>query len=233
MVYYFRKDAAEYEEFKLQTDTLQRQIFYKKWTVRSFFLYAGLTVLLLLIFDRLSAVAIIPGEFSTFSERIQNSISAENSIINKRFLLTLVVIFIVTSLVSPSLIAYIRRGKSDKLMAGDIQPLLPRNRSEKFWGVIISVNAGVSEELFFRLTLPLLLFYILGNVVAAFAVSAVLFGLIHLYQGWAGVIFTFILGVVFTLVYLGTGHLWVVITAHAAINLNGLILQPFFMSVFR
>lgn len=232
-VYYFRNDAAEYEEFKLQTDSIQRRAFYKKWTVRSFFHYSGLTVFLLLMIGRLNAVAVLPGEFSSFSVTIQNNISADNSVINRRFLLMLIVIFIVTSLVSPTLIAYLTRGNANNLMAGNIQPLLPRNGSEKFWGVVISVNAGISEELFFRLTLPLLLFYILGNAVAAFTAAAILFGLVHLYQGWAGVMFTFVLGIVLTLVYLGTGQLWIVIIAHAAINLNGLILQPFLTARLR
>ncbi len=31
MIYYFRKDTAEYAEFKAQSDTVQRQAFYRKW----------------------------------------------------------------------------------------------------------------------------------------------------------------------------------------------------------
>lgn len=66
-----------------------------------------------------------------------------------------------------------------------------------------------------------------------FAASALIFGLVHFYQGWAGVILTTFPGVILTLVYLATGHLWIAMVVHAAIDLNGLILQPFLASLIR
>lgn len=233
MAWYLRKDAAEYAEFKSLTGTVQRQNFYKLWTVHSFFLYAGLTVIALLIFDRLNDLLTLPAEFQPLATQIRNSLADENEFFDPNLLPVLVTVFIVSSLISPTLIAYLTRKKAQQLIIGDIQPLMPRNRPEKFWAAIISINAGLSEELFFRLLLPLLLVLVLGDVVAAFAVSALSFGLVHFYQGWAGVILTTILGGILTLVYLGTGHLWIAIIVHAAIDLNGLILQPFLASLIR
>src|SRR5581483_523580 len=43
------------------------------------------------------------------------------------------------------------------LMLGDVEPLMPRNGAETFWTAMLSINAGIGEELFFRLTLPLLI----------------------------------------------------------------------------
>ena len=94
------------------------------------------------------------------------------------------------------------RGPPKILTLGDIEPLMPRNGAETLWTGLLSINAGVGEELFFRLALPLLIVLVTGNVVAAFAVAAIMFGLVHVYQGWVGVLATTFLGFVFTGVYL-------------------------------
>ena len=44
------------------------------------------------------------------------------------------------------------------LSARDIHALLPRNRGELRYGALLSVNAGVVEELLFRLAFPVLIF---------------------------------------------------------------------------
>ena len=75
---------------------------------------------------------------------------------------------------------------------------MPRNGAETVWTGLLSINAGIGEELFFRLALPLLIVLVTGNVIAAFAVAAIVFGLVHVYQGWVGVLATTFLGVVFT-----------------------------------
>jgi len=231
MIYYLRVDGAEYAEFKSQTDTVARQAFYRRWTIRSFFAYAVVTIVLLGLFDRLTALVEMPKEFAQLAEQLGGILSQDNSFIDIELVRILVILFVVSSIVSPSIIAILSRGKIETAMAGDVLPLLPTNRPEKIWGFVISFNAGISEELFFRLLLPLLFTYILGNTFAAFAVAAVLFGLIHCYQGWVGVIATTVLGALLTLVYLGTGNIWIAVVAHAALDINGLLLQPYLKSV--
>jgi membrane protease YdiL (CAAX protease family) len=85
----------------------------------------------------------------------------------------------------------------------------------------------LSEELFFRLALPLLLVVLTGNAALAFVIATATFGLMHLYQGWAGVIATTLVGAVMSAIYLATGSIWIVIILHAAIDLNGLIVMPY------
>ncbi len=111
-------------------------------------------------------------------------------------------------------------------MLGDIAPLLPRNGAESAHAAVLSLNAGLSEELFFRLLLPLLLVLTLHNSGVAFIVAAIVFGLVHLYQGWVGVLVTTAMGLMLTALYLATRSIWVVVGVHALFDLFGLVLRP-------
>jgi membrane protease YdiL (CAAX protease family) len=124
-------------------------------------------------------------------------------------------------------------GKASALQIGDIDALMPRNGAESLWAALISLNAGISEELFFRLLLPLLLALLTGNVVAAFAVAALVFGLVHVYQGWMGVLATGFLGLVFSVLYLASGSLIAAMAAHALLDLFGLVVRPTLVRMLR
>jgi membrane protease YdiL (CAAX protease family) len=114
----------------------------------------------------------------------------------------------------------------EQKLLGDIAPLLPRNADERKWTALLSVNAGLGEELFFRLMLPLLIIQVTGNAIFAFAAAGLIFGLVHFYQGWVGVAATTVAGFLFTAVYLASGILWIAVLLHALMNLNSLWLQP-------
>lgn len=121
----------------------------------------------------------------------------------------------------------VMRGRIDEIPAvGDIRAILPRNRGELPYGAGLALTAGVVEELLFRLALPALLFGITGNGVVAFTAAAVLFGLLHLYQGPMGMLFATILGLVFTLFYVLSGSILLPIVLHAAVDLRSLVLIP-------
>ncbi|MDR6786942.1 membrane protease YdiL (CAAX protease family) [Sphingomonas sp. BE138] len=117
-----------------------------------------------------------------------------------------------------------RRGWRTTL--GDARAVLPVRRAELGWGVVLAIVAGVTEELFFRLLLPLSVVLVGGSAVLGFAVATLLFGYAHLYQGWRGVVATVLAGVVLALVYLVSAKLWVAMLVHAVIDLNGLVLRP-------
>ncbi len=120
----------------------------------------------------------------------------------------------------------LRRSNAELPTIGDIGSLLPRTRGELIYGAGLSVNAGLVEELLFRLGMPALLFGITGNGVIAFTLAAVLFGLLHLYQKFWGVLGATILGLAFSVVYLLTNSIVVVIVIHALIDLRSLVLIP-------
>jgi uncharacterized protein len=109
---------------------------------------------------------------------------------------------------------------------GDVQALLPRNRAELPYGAALSINAGIVEELLFRLAMPALIFAFTNNVVISVVGSVVVFGALHAYQGIAGVVGATVIGAVLMAVYLGTESIVVAIVVHALFDLRSLVLIP-------
>lgn len=104
--------------------------------------------------------------------------------------------------------------------------LMPRSRAELPWGTAVAIVAGATEEPFFRLVLPLLVALATGSAVAGFLLSTLIFGALHRYQGWRGMLATTAFGAVMAWVYLASGALWLVVVLHALVDLNGLVLWP-------
>jgi membrane protease YdiL (CAAX protease family) len=135
-------------------------------------------------------------------------------------------IAILAGAVGGSLIVKRFGSKGKPPVLGDIEALMPRNGAETACTALLALNAGVSEELFFRLLLPLLLIGLFENATLSFGVAAVVFGLVHIYQGHAGVIATTILGLVFSVLYLWTQNPWIAAAAHVFLDLFGLVIRP-------
>lgn len=119
----------------------------------------------------------------------------------------------------------IRRGRRP-FSAGDIERILPRRGSEFGWTALLGIAAGVVEELFFRLALPLFAVLATGSAPLGFALATLLFAGAHRYQGWAGMAFSGVAGTLLATLYLATGELWFAMLIHALLNLNGLVLRP-------
>jgi membrane protease YdiL (CAAX protease family) len=119
----------------------------------------------------------------------------------------------------------LRRGKRDWSI-GEIAHLQPREPGAFGWAALLSIVAAATEELFFRLVLPLLIAKVAGSAWIGLGAALLLFAFAHRYQRLAGVVGTAIGGAFLTLLYLRTGTLWLPIAAHAAINLNGLVIRP-------
>ncbi len=66
---------------------------------------------------------------------------------------------------------------------------------------------------------------LVGGVWGPVLISSFLFGLGHAYQGWAGVLQTALIGVVFARLALRWGRLWPLIIAHGALNTISLALM--------
>lgn len=118
------------------------------------------------------------------------------------------------------------RGKPEGALFGDARALLPRGPDELGWAAAVAVTAGVTEEAYFRLLLPLLATQAFGNAVAAFAGATLLFGAAHRYQGWRGVAATTVAGSAMAAAYLATGSLWAAMAFHAAGDLGHLVVRP-------
>ena len=129
------------------------------------------------------------------------------------------------------LIARVRR--REPMTLGDVSNVVPRRVGDLGWGVLVSMVAGVGEELYFRLALPLVLLLLGMGAIWAFAASALLFGWAHRYQGVLGIGATAVIALLFTATYLLTGQLWVAIVLHVALDLNGLIVRPVVAGMIR
>ncbi|HEY0427018.1 MAG TPA: type II CAAX endopeptidase family protein [Pyrinomonadaceae bacterium] len=134
-----------------------------------------------------------------------------------------VAIALLLSLIILPLLA--KSGKN--VVAGDIESLLPHTKNEKLWYVLVALSAGVCEEIVFR-GYGLRLFESIGFTgIPLLIVTAVVFGLVHIYQGFVGVIMTAIMGAFLTLIYIQTGSLWWSIAAHIFIDLRVLLIVAF------
>ena len=114
---------------------------------------------------------------------------------------------------------------SEKLRAqlGGVAAISPRTAFELPAFLGVSLTAGFCEELLFRGFLIWVLQPLVGLWLAA-ALSALLFGAAHAYQGLAGVIRTGLFGLVFTAIVLLTGSLWPAIVLHAVVDAMGGVL---------
>jgi uncharacterized protein len=105
--------------------------------------------------------------------------------------------------------------------------LMPSTSKEKVLYGLVAISAGVTEEILYRgfLTYVLLTSFPALGIWLSIFVAAFLFGLGHLYQGISGVLRTFILGLILSMVYLATGTLLLCIIIHMLIDLAGTLLE--------
>ena len=97
---------------------------------------------------------------------------------------------------------------------------MPQSAEERRWWVVISVLAGVSEEITWRGVQPALLAYVTGSPVAGMVLSAVAFGAAHAIQGFrsAAIIVLFALG--FQMLVWISGTLVLAMIVHAAYDVT-------------
>jgi uncharacterized protein len=117
-----------------------------------------------------------------------------------------------------------KAGKAAKKLAF----MLPSTREERRWWWLVSITAGICEEIVYR---GFLLHYFHGlpfhwSLTWALVGSSVIFGIGHLYQGLAGAAQTFVIGFLFGAIFLLTGNLLLPVVLHALIDLRVLALLP-------
>lgn len=215
------RERRDYARFKRLRSTVARQKVYRRWVVEAFLSLGGL------------AAATILGGWASI-EPLRRAAQGWPPIAASRDLLAEpygpavgigVAVVVVGFLVLPVLL--LRGTAVDEAPAvGDIRALLPRTRGELPYGAALSVNAGVVEELLFRLGLPALVFAVSGEAVVAFVAATLLFGLLHAYQGPTGVLASTVVGAIFVYLYLVTGSILVPIALHALFDLRSMVLIP-------
>jgi membrane protease YdiL (CAAX protease family) len=207
------KDRREYQRFKRYRATLKRQAMFRKWLIDSLWSIGGVSLVLIALswqfigplLAELQAILPIPASLAWA-----------------------VVIGMIAGLGILTVVGIrsARRHPEDIPTVGDIGSMLPRNKQELRYGWALSINAGISEELLFRLAMPAVIYGASGNALLALIVPLVLFGALHLYQGPAGIIGTAVIGSVMALAYIGTGTVIAPILMHALVDLRSLVVIP-------
>ncbi|MGB6235307.1 MAG: CPBP family intramembrane glutamic endopeptidase, partial [Candidatus Acidiferrales bacterium] len=83
-------------------------------------------------------------------------------------------------------------------------------------GLVFTV--AVCEEFIYRGFIEGLFQQMFSSVVLGALISASLFAIAHLYQGRRGILTTFVVGLVFSVVRIWTGSLWPSILIHFAVD---------------
>lgn len=98
-----------------------------------------------------------------------------------------------------------------------VRELLPRTGVERATFTGLSLTAGLGEELAYRGYVIPVLAGVVGTPFAA-AVSSVVFGVLHVYQGPLGMVRSASLGALLAWGFLASGSLWPAAAAHAILD---------------
>lgn len=215
-----RKDRLEYQRFKRYRSTQRRQAMFRKWVLESLGWFGGSAfIVIVLVWNfipgMLAQVESWPA-MAGFRDLLDSSDLASGLIVGGSIGLFAGLLAMV----------FLGRNAAEVPTIGDIHSLLPRNRAELKFGWALSVNAGFVEELLFRLAMPTLIYAVFGNALLAIVASLLIFGLLHAYQGVAGIIGSFLLGVILMAIFLATGNIVWPIIVHAIFDLRSLVLIP-------
>ncbi len=172
------------------------------------------TLKMLVAFSPFLLVSIIKGYNLSFGTGF-HGLSLSRSLVWQALLAT--VGFIIIAIAWMSLIPRLPSvfgSKNIESKQKELMAILPKHRvtlTATF--ALISFEAGFLEEVYFRgIILTNALHY--ASPICAILVAAILFGFAHLYQGFWGIIGTFLLGLWLGFSYLLTGNLLVPIIAH-------------------
>jgi membrane protease YdiL (CAAX protease family) len=197
---------------------------YRRWMRRAPLAFGISSLAALLVGGRLEALATLPPEFAHaagFARHLAgfggNAAAAKATVLGG----------LGGGVLLGLLIAWWRKRRGKRqLIAGNLDSILPRTGGELVWTTALGVIAGVVEELFFRLALPLFATLATGSVEFGLALALAAFAFAHRYQGVVGMLFSALAGALLTLLYLATGSLEFAMLVHALINLNGLVVRP-------
>lgn len=222
----FRRDKREYRRFKRFRTTKRRQLMLRRWLIVSMSLFGGMSILTLLASGRFAAPLLVEVQAWTWVSWLISVLAARPAV-TAGVVIGMIVGVVVLTVIG---VIAVRKEGDEIISVGDIQSILPRNRQELVLGGLLSINAGVVEELLFRLALPALLFATTGNAVISVVGSVLLFGVMHSYQGVAGIVITTVIGALFMALYVLSGSILVAIIAHAVLDLRSLVVIPMAVS---
>lgn len=226
---FMQRDLESYRQFVCMTETVDRAATFKRWLIRSFVTFTVASLAALALLGRVETIVAMPPEFGPAAASLREASGPKVGTSALAPFLAGAFVAMIAGLLVSIVLPGILRGREAPRKDQPHDALLPRNAIESRWVIATSVNAAIGEELFFRLVMPLLLLPLTGRADVAFGVALILFGAVHLYQGWQGVASATVIGALLTAAYLVTGQLWVAIALHLIMNLNFLFLRPALM----
>jgi len=146
--------------------------------------------------------------------------------------LTAIVSICLTGLVLANQIVSLKRLSTHPQEAqGQLQQvavrIFPRDSSERFAYFVLVTTVALCEEFIFRGFFQRIFEDCIGGLVfAGIACAAALFAISHLYQGRRGVVVTFIVGVIFSVIRAWTGSLLPTALAHFSADLIVGLMAP-------
>ena len=122
-------------------------------------------------------------------------------------------------------VTYVRRafGGGPTAAGLDVIPETPTETA--FFSLLVAPTGGIGEEIVYRGFLIGQLWGLTGNAWVAALLSSALFGAMHVYQGWWGVLRTSLIGFIFAVGLIMTGSLIPSIIAHTLANMLGVIFR--------
>ena len=102
---------------------------------------------------------------------------------------------------------------------GKLSNIAPQTQTENLLYDMVSVTAGVCEEILYRGLLLATLSSIVG-IWPAVVLTSLIFGLGHAYQGISGVVKTGSVGLVLALFTVFSGSLYIAIVLHTVLDLS-------------
>ena len=97
---------------------------------------------------------------------------------------------------------------------------MPANATERAWWILVSVLAGVGEEITWRSVQTQLLVPVVGTYAVAALLSATSFGLAHFIQGWRSTLVITFFALGFQTVVAVSGCLYVAMLVHVAYDVT-------------
>lgn len=218
-------DARQFAAFRLLEDSAARRASYLRWAGQSFAILTGGSAITLLILGRFDAVWSLPPEFRQLAAGVQRPDAPQSADGAIGFAIGVALGLAILIGVQAWRLRKAMQSAAAETAAG-IEAMFPRNGRERLAVLPLCLNAGFSEELLFRLALPLLIAHVTGSALVGLVGATVLFGLAHAYQGWKGVVMTTLVGGFFMLLFLQGTSLLRLMVLHAAIDVVALIIRP-------
>jgi len=129
-------------------------------------------------------------------------------------------------LLSDYLIAWIKKEPAiDHILRN--REILPRTKKQQYIALLVGVNAGIFEEIFFRGGLFVLLSLLTGSPESAIIITAASFALLHApMQGWYSTAIIFLVGILLNVLLLSSGSYFTPMFCHITINIGNLFFVP-------